>query len=53
MSYITHKTIQTYFDALMQFDLKEKDLKGGIKTSGRVLILEDNKKKYYFKTVNR
>lgn len=53
MSYITNMTVQAYYDALMQFNLKEKDLKGGIKTSGRVLILEDNKKKHYFKTVNR
>lgn len=53
MSYQTHKTIQTFYEAIIHYNLQEKNV-GEIKKSGRVLILEDKKsKRTYFKAINR
>jgi hypothetical protein len=49
--YRTHQTLQSYFDATMHFNLREKDVTN-VQRKGSVVIIS-TKEKAYLKTVTR
>lgn len=51
MSYLVHKAVETYFDACMHFNLRDKDVIN-FKRKGTVVIIS-TKDKDYIKTINR
>lgn len=49
MGHRAHQAVQTYFDALMQYDLKEADVSNFVR-KGHVMII-NTPNKAYFKSI--
>ncbi len=49
MSYILHKSVATYFDALMHFNLKEDDV-SNLTRKGNIVIIS-TKDRLYLKSI--